>query len=176
MWCNAHWRLSGNLHKDFCIPKAVGKIHIWSCRKGRKVMHRQTPTLGDEQPEPWIGHSVLDLHKGDEPRPGWLEDSGDRQGSSGKPGHLCRARAHLLALEAVWTEVSSRDCWVSCDILDMCSHPNQVNTLGLLTQTTARQWIRQGHHPREGLTLRLETIQSRGRAWLGWQWVLLAPT
>ena len=130
-------------------------------------MHRQTPTLGDEQPEPWIGHSVLDLHT----RRALPWPVGGQQGPARRRREactaFCRACACLVALEAVWTEVSSSDCWVSCDILDRCSRPNQVNALGLLTQTTARQCICRGHHPREGLTLRLETIQSRGRALVG---------
>ena len=78
----------------------------------------------------------------------------------------CTAFAQL-ALEAVRTEVSSTDCRASCDILDRCSGPKQVNALGLLTQTTARRCICQGHHPREGLTLRPETVQSWGRASVG---------
>lgn len=130
-------------------------------------MHRQTPTLGDEQPEPWIGHSVLELHKWDEPRPWLVEDSGDWQESWGSLD-ICAEHVHTCS---PWRQYGQRSALetagVSCDILDMCSHPNQVNTLGLLTQTTARQWICQGHHPREGLTLRLETIQSRGRASVG---------
>lgn len=125
------------------------KIQRWSRRKGRKVMHRQTLTLGDEQPEPWIGHSVLDLHKGDEPRP-WLV--GGQRNDRKALGSLDIYAEHgtLARLEAVWTEVSSRDCWVSCEVLYICSHPNQVNTLNCSLKP--QQWICQGHHPREGLT------------------------
>ena len=46
MWNNSHWKLTGDWQKDSSTAQAVRNIHMWSDRKGRKVIRSEPVPLG----------------------------------------------------------------------------------------------------------------------------------